>query len=103
MIHCMSDIKMHLPIILGEPFTVLAPSLKFCIFHWGGPGEQERCTAEHRLGKVERLVVGLGQSKMCSSVPGYSASGSTATVKKEEYQSIAAREGMRLVMNPLVN
>ena len=34
------------------------------------PGEQDRCTAGQGLAKVERLVVGLGQSKMCSSVPG---------------------------------
>ena len=34
------------------------------------PGEQDRCTAGQGLDKVERLVVGLGQSKMCSSVPG---------------------------------
>ena len=33
------------------------------------PGEQDRCTAGQGLPKVERLVVGLGQSKMCSSVP----------------------------------
>ena len=34
------------------------------------PGEQDRCTAGQGLDKVERLVLGLGQSKMCSSVPG---------------------------------
>ena len=34
------------------------------------PGEQDRCTAGQGLAKLERLVVGLGQSKMCSSVPG---------------------------------
>ena len=34
------------------------------------PGEQDKCTAGQSLPKVERLVVGLGQSKMCSSVPG---------------------------------
>ena len=60
------------------------------------PGEQDRCTAGHGLAKVERLVVGLGQSKMCSSVPG---TFNVITFRKLDYPSTEVTAMMQLGRN----
>ena len=60
------------------------------------PGEQDRCTAGQGLDKVERLVVGLGQSKMCSSVPG---TFNVITHRKLDYPSTEVTAMMQLGRN----
>ena len=60
------------------------------------PGEQDRCTAGQGLAKVERLVVGLGQSKMCSSVPG---TFNVITSRKLDYPSTEVTAMMQLGRN----
>ena len=60
------------------------------------PGEQDRCTAGQGLAKVERLVVGLGQSKMCSSVP---ETFNVITYGKLDYPSTEVTAMMQLGRN----
>ena len=60
------------------------------------PGEQDRCTAGQGLDKVERLVVGLGQSKMCSSVP---ETFNVITYGKLDYPSTEVTAMMQLGRN----
>ena len=60
------------------------------------PGEQDRRTAGQGLAKVERLVVGLGQSKMCSSVPG---TFNVITFRKLDYPSTEVTAMMQLGRN----
>ena len=60
------------------------------------PGEQDRCAAGQGLAKVERLVVGLGQSKMCSSVP---ETFNVITYGKLDYPSTEVTAMMQLGRN----
>ena len=60
------------------------------------PGEQDRCTAGQGFDKVVRLVVGLGQSKMCSSVPG---TFNVITDRRLDYPSTEVTTMMQLGRN----